>query len=306
MQDTPKIDPLFSKEPFIERYLSYVRHIKRLSDRTHILYSLHLAQLQSLCTEASITSVTAKNSQIRRFVSALHTKGHNPRGMALIIAVWRGYYDWLGREGLIPNNPITGVQTPKVAKLLPKALSVDEAIQLAQTKLNQNDPWNEARDAAIVELLYGSSRGWIDMQAAVVHVVGKGEKKRSVPAGTQAILAIKKWLDIRYQKATTQSEDGARALFINTRGKRLISTSLRTMLRSRSLQAGLLQPVHPHMLRHSFASHILQSSGDLRAVQELLGHSNISTTQIYTRLDFQHLANIYDTAHPRSRRKKDD
>ena len=190
-----------------------------------------------------------------------------------------------------------------------------------------DDPWLEARDCAMVELLYGSglrvgeligldvqaskaARGWVDLRAAEAHVLGKGSKRRSVPVGKTAIAALERWLELRGPMGTAQGgpvhetqADAARALFNGRNGTRLSAQSVWQRLRRRSLQAGVLTPVHPHMLRHSFASHLLQSSGDLRAVQELLGHANISTTQVYTRLDFQHLAETYDKAHPRARAK---
>jgi integrase/recombinase XerC len=202
---------------------------------------------------------------------------------------------------------------------------VDDAVRLAEFDHAGADPWLEARDAAMVELLYGGGlrvgelvgldavpgpdtqrhgRGWIDLQACEAHVFGKGSKRRSVPVGSAAVAALQAWLALR--ATPFGGEESARldgALFVGQRGARLTAQSVWLRLRQRSQQAGLTTPVHPHMLRHSFASHLLQSSGDLRAVQELLGHANITTTQVYTRLDFQHLAKVYDAAHPRARRK---
>jgi integrase/recombinase XerC len=255
----------------------------------------------------------------------------------LILSGWRGFYVWLGREGLIASNPVQDVKAPKAAKPLPKALSVDDSVQLASYQNEAQDPWLEARDAAMVELLYGSglrvaelvglddvatseSRGWIDIQAAEVHVLGKGGKRRSVPIGQKAIVALNNWILIRNMAVddvfiaydainnianyeSKKSNAAAHALFLGRHGTRLTAQSIWQRLKRRSLQAGLAVPVHPHMLRHSFASHVLQSSGDLRAVQELLGHSQIATTQVYTRLDFQHLAKAYDAAHPRAKVK---
>ena len=209
------------------------------------------------------------------------------------------------------------VRAPKVAKPLPKALSVDDAVQLAGFHGEDNDPWLEARDAAMVELLYSSglrvseltgldvtasaaARGWVDLQAGEAHVLGKGSKRRSVPVGSAAMSALRCWLGLRAQAGVPAEQV---ALFIGRNGTRLTPQSIWLRLKRRSLQSGLATPVHPHMLRHSFASHVLQSSSDLRAVQELLGHANISTTQVYTRLDFQHLARAYDAAHPRARSK---
>ena len=214
------------------------------------------------------------------------------------------------------------MRAPRQARPLPKALGVDEAVQLADHVAEDDDPWLEVRDAAMVELLYGSGlrvgelvgldvaasdaaqrggRGWIDLPSAEVQVQGKGSKRRGVPLGTQALAALERWLALRDQVAG--EGDAAMALFIGRRGTRLTPQSIWQRLKRRSLLAGLATPVHPHMLRHSFASHVLQSSSDLRAVQELLGHAHIGTTQVYTRLDFQHLAKAYDAAHPRARRR---
>ncbi|MEN9376436.1 MAG: hypothetical protein RL710_1593 [Pseudomonadota bacterium] len=247
----------------------------------------------------------------------MHGAGRSGRGIALILSGWRGFYTWLGREGLVPSNPVQDVRAPKAAKPLPKALSVDDAVQLASFDSEVNDPWLEARDAAMVELLYGgglrvgeltgldvlaspAARGWVDVQAGEAHVLGKGSKRRTVPVGTQAVAALQHWLLLRDPTGTHTTQP---ALFIGHHGTRLTAQSIWQRLKRRSAQAGLATPVHPHMLRHSFASHLLQSSSDLRAVQELLGHANISTTQVYTRLDFQHLAKAYDAAHPRAKIK---
>jgi integrase/recombinase XerC len=248
----------------------------------------------------------------------MHGAGRSARGIALILSGWRGFYAWLGREGLVTNNPVVDVRAPRAGKPLPKALSVDEAVQLAEfDNHDETNPWLEARDAAIVELLYGcglrvgevvgldvqassQARGWLDLQAGEAHVLGKGSKRRSVPIGTKAIQALQRWIAVRDEAVRA----GQPALFIGRNGTRLTAQSIWQRLRRRSLLAGLATPVHPHMLRHSFASHVLQSSQDLRAVQELLGHANIGTTQVYTRLDFQHLAKAYDAAHPRAHRVK--
>jgi integrase/recombinase XerC len=226
----------------------------------------------------------------------------------------------LGRQSLVASNPVQDVRAPKAPKPLPKALAVDDAVQFADF-VSEDAPWLEARDAAMVELLYGSglrvgelvgldavasaqARGWVDMQAAQAHVLGKGSKRRSVPVGGPALQALTRWLDLRTTAtASGKSEADSAALFLGRNGTRLSAQSVWQRLKRRSQLAGLNTPVHPHMLRHSFASHVLQSSSDLRGVQELLGHANISTTQVYTRLDFQHLAKAYDAAHPRARAK---
>ena len=319
-----------SLDPLALRYLDHVRFEKRLAERTCTLYRLDLERLSSMAAEAGVDLLQVQPTHIRRWVAQMHGAGRSGRGIALILSGWRGFYTWLGREGRIHSNPVQGVRAPKVAKPLPKALGVDEAVQLAEHEATQDDPWLEARDAAMVELLYGcglrvgeltgldvvpsdgalkDGRGWVDLQAAEVQVQGKGGKRRTVPLGSQALAALTHWLGVRRQ-ATGMLESpvpGASstslALFPGRHGTRLTAQSIWQRLKRRSLLAGLATPVHPHMLRHSFASHVLQSSGDLRAVQELLGHANITTTQVYTRLDFQHLAKAYDAAHPRAKRK---
>lgn len=316
-------------EPLVQRYLDHVRFEKRLAERTVTLYTLDLEKLAAYAAEVGVDLVAVQPSHIRRWVAQMHSGGRSGRGIALILSGWRGFYIWLGREGLVSSNPVLDVRAPKTAKPLPKALSVDDAVQLASFTQTQADPWLEARDAAMVELLYGGglrvgeltgldalasdqAQGWVDLQAAEAHVLGKGSKRRIVPVGAKAVLALQAWLQLRAQvlpSLSAQPSPGGTAeaaLFIGQHGTRLTAQSIWQRLRQRSLQAGLATPVHPHMLRHSFASHVLQSSSDLRGVQELLGHANISTTQVYTRLDFQHLAKAYDAAHPRAHLKTGD
>ena len=305
-----------------ERYLEHARVQKRLAPRTLALYSEDLHKLMTVAAQSGIALTAVQNHHVRRWVAQMHAGGRSGRGIALILSGWRGFYTWLGREGLVSANPVQDVRAPRQARPLPKALGVDEAVQLADHVAEDDDPWLEARDAAMVELLYGSGlrvgelvgldvaasdaaqragRGWIDLPSAEVQVQGKGSKRRGVPLGTQALAALQRWLALRDQVAG--EGDAAMALFIGRRGTRLTPQSIWQRLKRRSLLAGLATPVHPHMLRHSFASHVLQSSSDLRAVQELLGHAHIGTTQVYTRLDFQHLAKAYDAAHPRARRR---
>jgi integrase/recombinase XerC len=304
-------------DPLVERYLEHVRVEKRLAPRTVTLYALDLARLADHAREAGVALRDVQSPHIRRWVAQMHSRGRSPRGIALILSGWRSFYRWLGRESLVRANPAQDVHGPKAAKPLPKALSVDEAVQLAQFQDAAADPWLEARDAAIVELLYGGglrvgelvgldvtasarARGWLDLAEGEAHVLGKGSKRRSVPIGSKAVQAVQAWLALR--NAAGRAIDQS-ALFIGRHGTRLGAQSIWQRLQRRSQRSGLATPVHPHMLRHSFASHVLQSSSDLRAVQELLGHANISTTQVYTRLDFQHLAKAYDAAHPRARLK---
>ena len=328
--ETPVPPPLSAADAaLVERYLAHVRVEKRLAARTVTLYGLDLDKLAAFAATAGVALAEVQPAHVRGWVARMHAGGRSGRGIALILSGWRGFYAWLGREGRIAANPVQDVRAPRQPRPLPKALGVDEAVQLAEHAAggeDDDDPWLDARDAAMVELLYGSGlrvgeltgldvaasggalragRGWIDLEGAEVQVQGKGGKRRAVPLGRAAVAALRRWLALRGDAPVGDGgADAARALFIGRRGTRLTAQSIWQRLRRRSLRAGLATPVHPHMLRHSFASHVLQSSGDLRAVQELLGHAHIGTTQVYTRLDFQHLAKAYDAAHPRAHRKK--
>ena len=300
----------------VQAYLTHVRVEKRLAERTVTLYTLDLEKLVANAQTAGLTLRAVQSPNIRRWVAQMHSGGRSARGIALILSGWRGLYVWLGRQGLMDHNPVQDVRAPKAGKPLPKALGVDESVQLAAFEHEADNPLLEARDRCITELLYGcglrigelvgldvvasaQARGWIDAEAGEAHVLGKGAKRRSVPVGRAALAALAAWVTAR--SAWPQDDP---ALFISSRGQRLTPQHIRVRLKRRSLLAGLATPVHPHMLRHSYASHLLQSSGDLRAVQELLGHANISTTQVYTRLDFQHLAQVYDAAHPRAQTRR--
>jgi integrase/recombinase XerC len=324
----------------VESYLKHVRVQKRLAARTVALYTEDLQKLQSNALQAKVALQQVHNQQIRRWVAQMHSQGRSGRGIALILSGWRGFYTWLGREGLVTANPVQDVRAPKQPKPLPRALAVDDAVQLASYSSEEGDARLEARDAAMTELLYGSglrvgelvgldvqassaAKGWLDLQAGEAHVLGKGSKRRSVPLGAKSVEALQKYLAVRADllpvnvipsSIRTESSPvppepvegltpSQQALFLGKNGTRLTAQSIWQRLKRRSLQAGLPTAVHPHMLRHSFASHLLQSSQDLRAVQELLGHANITTTQVYTRLDFQHLAKAYDASHPRAKRK---
>ena len=324
-----------------QRYLEHVRVEKRLAARTVALYALDLKRLVAYARGVPVELLAVQNAHIRRWVAHMHSAGRSGRGIALILSGWRGFYIWLGRQGLLASNPVLDVRAPKSGKPLPKALSVDDAVQLASFRqmgpptdgLPEDAPVSEAvclerRDAAMVELLYSSGlrvgelvgldvaastsrqaqkNGWIDFDAGEAHVCGKGSKWRTVPVGQPALSALKCWLQVREMQVRQLSQEqravAGNALFVGRYGSRLTPQSVWQRLRGRGIKAGLTTPVHPHMLRHSFASHVLQSSSDLRAVQELLGHASITTTQVYTRLDFQHLAKAYDEAHPRARLK---
>jgi integrase/recombinase XerC len=319
--------PVQAPDPLIERYLAHVRVEKQLAARTVALYTADLQKLQQHALQAGVALVDVQHSHIRRWVAQMHSGGRTARGIALILSGWRGFYVWLGRTGVVSSNPTTGLRAPRAPKPLPKALGVDEAVQLASytggnapvVESRAHTPEDlarmELRDRCITELLYGcglrlaelegldvrgsaQSRCWIDADAGEAHVLGKGNKRRIVPVGGAALTALSAWLAARdgWERA-----GDTMALFVSARGTRLSVQHIRLRLKQRSRAAGLATPVHPHMLRHSFASHLLQSSGDLRAVQELLGHASITTTQVYTRLDFQHLAQVYDKAHPRAK-----
>jgi integrase/recombinase XerC len=303
----------------LARHRLYLQVERRLAERTLAMYSDAFVRLQTFCAEAGVALRAVQPHHVRRWAGQLHQRGLGSRSIAITLSAWRGYYRWLGRDALVLLNPVDGVRAPKGKKPLPKALSVDDAVALASGPADDaaGDPALLARDHAIVELLYGcglrvaellgldaepgpQAVGWVDAADATAHVLGKGSKRRSVPVGGPALAAIDAWLLHRPSLA----DAGELALFVSQRGTRLTPSQLRVRLRQQAVVAGLPTHVHPHMLRHSFASHVLQSSGDLRAVQELLGHANISTTQVYTQLDFGHLSKVYDAAHPRAKRKR--
>ena len=295
---------------------------RRLAQRSLVIYEAALLRLQLLAQKDGIDLLTLPPQQARRWAARLHGDvGLGPRSIALLLSVWRGLYRWLGEQQQVALNPFDGLRAPKAPKPLPKALGVDDAVALAdfQAQGAGVDAWTQALDGCIVELLYGcglrvaelvgldalagsQSLGWVDLASAEAHVLGKGSKRRSVPLGRAALAALQDWLLLRPQRL----QPGEAALLVGPRGARLGAPQVRARLKARALAAGMPAHVHPHMLRHSFASHLLQSSGDLRAVQELLGHAHITTTQIYTQLDFQHLAKIYDAAHPRAKKKTHD
>jgi integrase/recombinase XerC len=303
----------------IGHHLVHLEVERRLAARTLAMYGAAFERLRQFSDKHPVPLREVQVHHVRRWAAQLHGQGLAPRSIAIVLSAWRGLYRWLGRDGLVPLNPVDGVRAPKAAKPLPKALPVDQAMALADHHPDANDggdPRLEARDHCIVELLYGcglrvgeligldvvasaQAAGWIDAADATAHVLGKGSKRRSVPVGAAALKALQRWGELRGELAKA----GEPALFVSNRGTRLTPSQLRSRLKQRAIQAGVSTHVHPHMLRHSFASHLLQSSGDLRAVQELLGHANITTTQVYTRLDFGHLSKVYDAAHPRAKRK---
>jgi integrase/recombinase XerC len=300
----------------IRRHLVHLEVERRLAPRTLAMYAEAFERLRGFAEKQPVALRDVQVHHVRRWAAQLHGQGLAPRSIAIVLSAWRGLYRWLGRDGLVALNPADGVRPPKDGKPLPKALPVDQAVVLADHVQPGGNALLDARDHCIVELLYGCglrvgelvgldvgasapAAGWIDASDATAHVLGKGSKWRSVPVGAAALQALQRWGQLRAQIAAP----GEVALFVSNRGTRLTPSQVRARLKQRAVQAGLPTHVHPHMLRHSFASHLLQSSGDLRAVQELLGHANITTTQVYTRLDFGHLSKVYDAAHPRAKRK---
>ncbi len=289
-------------------------------------YHREMQRLIALKTTQPFKALDAH--QIRRFVATLHGQGLHARSIAYALSVWRGFFDWSAREGKASLNPVRGIRAPKSAKPLPKALNVEQAMSLADFAKAQaeNHTPLSLRDHAMVELLYSSalrraelvsldvhyvktaeheSASWLSLENAEAHVIGKGSKRRVVPMGGEAMAALKAWIAVRAQWLTPgSSADAQAALFLGARGERINAAIVYQAITQLSLKSGAPARVHPHVLRHSAASHLLQSSQDLRAVQEFLGHANISTTQVYTRLDWQHLAKSYDAAHPRAKRVK--
>jgi len=294
-----------STPPSLERYLTHLRTARRLAANTLGAYARDGALLTSLAAGRDHAALTSHD--IRRFIATLHGKGHSPRSLARVLSSWRGFFDWLARRHEIAANPCAGVRPPKAAKTLPSTLSPDEAVRLVA--IDDETPMG-LRDRAVFELAYSSGLrvselagldlDALDAQTGEVRVTGKGSKTRIVPVGGHALQAIAGWLQVR----ATLAKKGESALFLGRTGRRVSPRDLQRRIKRWAAAAGIDADVHPHMLRHSFASHVLQSSGDLRAVQEMLGHASIASTQVYTHLDFQHLAKVYDAAHPRARRSK--
>jgi len=316
------------KSLLAQEYLRELHVVRQVSQHTIAAYTKDLDYLLARLDEQGLELADVSSDQVRSWVVKLHSQGQDSRSIARMLSAWRGFYLWLGNQkGLVNKSPLSDIKAPKRNKPLPKALSVEQAISLVESANKESiqaDVFLRARDRAIVELLYSSglrlsellgidlsptetkehsSAGWIDFEAGEVMVLGKGKKRRTVPVGEAALQALKEWLVMRANYASTEKEV-IQALFINKQGKRASARTIQQHLAALAVKAGLPTHVHPHMLRHSFASHVLQSSGDLRAVQEMLGHASITSTQIYTALDFQHLAQAYDLAHPRAKNKK--
>lgn len=291
----------------VAKYLAELAEQRRLSPHTVSNYRRDLGKLIVAAAETPLASLQVH--QIRRFVAQLHGQGLSGRSLARTLSAWRGFFSWLGEHDALPANPCEGVRSPKSPRLLPKALAVDEAMRLFEP-VEEDDPLLAARDTAIFELFYSSGLRLAELAAldcdalesalheGEVRVLGKRSKARLVPVGSKAREALAAWAALRDGLANVDEI----ALFVSRRGGRLSHRMIQERLALRAVHLGLPRHVHPHMLRHSFASHLLQSSGDLRAVQEMLGHASIASTQVYTHLDFQHLSKVYDSAHPRAKR----
>jgi integrase/recombinase XerC len=314
-------------------YLDSLQTQRKLSAHTVVNYGRDLTELLELmkqadsvqassATEPDFSAVT--HFQIRKFAAQLHSRGLGPRSIARKLSAWRGFFEWLSEQMPLKSNPVDGVKSPKKSKPLPKALAADDAIHL----VSQANPVKDAAapmqrcNRAMFELLYSSglrvseltsldvryvqeagyhSASWIDLSSGEAFVTGKGNKMRSIPIGAPAREAIANWLAVRETLIKTESPEQP-ALFLTERGTRMSPRVAQLRLKAHGQAVGMASDVHPHMLRHSFASHVLQSSGDLRAVQEMLGHASITATQVYTALDFQRLTQVYDAAHPRAKK----
>ena len=291
-------------EKRVAQYLDSLAHQRRLSPATLTNYRRALATLLDLAGSKSLDALEA--AEVRRYVAVLHGKGLSPRSLALILSAWRGCFRWLARHRGFTSNPVLGIRAPKAARPLPKALTVEAAQRLLDS--DESEGPLLMQDRAMFELLYSSGLRVGELVAldladdpaqGEVTVTGKGSKTRTVPVGLKARAALKRWLAARSGIASPDDK----ALFVGARGKRISPSRVWSRLQAWARRRGLPERVHPHMLRHSFATHMLQSSQDLRAVQELLGHASISTTQVYTHLDYQALAKVYDAAHPRAKKK---
>lgn len=294
----------------ITAYLDYLHYEKGLADNTRAAYQRDIRRLAMLATQLGVEQwPTLSAEHLRRCLATLKREGLSARSLHRWLSAVRQFFDFLLREGLCQSNPGLQVQAPKRPKKLPDTLDAD---QLSGVLNVESDSPLALRDHAMMELFYSSGlrlaelialdRVDMDLNEGIVRVVGKGDKERILPVGSKAIASLRQWLSVRQ----LMTSDDEKAVFISRSGRRISRRQVQVRVREWGRRQGLDAPLYPHKLRHSFASHLLESSGELRAVQELLGHSDISTTQIYTHLDFQHLASVYDKAHPRARKKDDE
>lgn len=311
MTDTKPLLDIFAAE--IADFLRYLKSEKQLSPYTQKSYQQDIYKLQQFCSTYKIQQLDRIDTQhIRQLVALQHRQGFSGRSLQRMLSGLRTFFRYLQKTGKLRHDPSAGIRAPKSPKPLPKTLDTDQVGQLLDI---QGDAWMIVRDRAMLELFYSSGLRLseltgldltdIDLRNGSVRVTGKGNKTRDLPVGRYACEAIRQWLSIRSQELTQEtSQKDFQALFISKQGKRIHPRTVQQRMKYHSAHQGMHNPINPHMLRHSFASHMLESSSDLRAVQELLGHANISTTQVYTHLDFQHLAKVYDKAHPRAQRSK--
>jgi integrase/recombinase XerC len=293
-------------ERLLPEYLEFLNFERGLSPLTRENYARDISQLIKLADTIALNELQINH--IRRFIATLHSKGLGGKSIARMLSSWRGFFTFLINRKGFTNNPVIGLRAPKSAKTLPQALSIEQATKLVDI---DGDDVLSVRDHAILELFYSSGLRLselvnldidaLDFSAGTIIVTGKGNKTRIVPLGSHAMDALQKWLQIRANISNISTS--GKPVFIGLQGRRISARNIQYRLKEWSIKQGINSSVHPHMLRHSFASHVLQSSGDLRAVQEMLGHANISTTQVYTHLDYQHLTKVYDQAHPRAKKK---
>ena len=291
---------------YLENYKNFISFERRLSEHTVKNYFRDIDMLIQLNKNLSFKDL--KSNDVRRSISSLHAKGLSSSSLSRILSAWKGLFVFLMDQYNFKHNPVLEIKAPKKTKKLPQTLSVDQTIKLVNIK---DDDFISIRDRAILELFYSSGLRLselvnlkledINFPDEIISVLGKGKKMRMVPLGTEAILSLKKWIKTRSE---LKNVDGNLYVFLTKQTKNLSQRAIQYRLKFWAKKQGLSENIHPHLLRHSFASHLLQSSQDLRAVQELLGHENISSTQIYTHLDFQHLSKTYDQAHPRAKKQK--
>jgi len=293
------------RDDLITRFLAHLRDERRLSAHTVTNYA---RDLRALVEFAGADPAAIDHHRVREFAARSHRRGLGPASVARRLSTVRSFYRWLNREGLVAHNPGVGVAAPKQRRKLPETLSVDQLDRLLAFPVKTSE---DARDRALMELLYSSGLRLaevcsldlhdLDLAGGMVRVTGKGAKTRVLPVGGKAVTAVTAW---QRQRADLADQD-EQALFVGKRGARITPSAVQALVKKRARQQGIPQNVYPHLFRHSFATHMLEASQDLRAVQELLGHADISTTQVYTHLDFKHLAEVYDKAHPRAKKRND-
>ncbi|CAI1219406.1 Tyrosine recombinase XerC [Serratia fonticola] len=294
-------------QPPVDAFLRYLKVERQLSPLTQISYSRQLQALITMAIELGISEWPMLDAaRVRQLAARSKRAGLQSSSLALRLSALRSFLDWLVGQGVISANPAKGIRTPRSGRHLPKNIDVDEMNQLLNIDLN--DPL-AVRDRAMLEVMYGAGLRLaelvgldcrhVDLGGGEIWVLGKGSKERKLPIGRTAVTWLEHWLALRDLFAPQDD-----AMFLSNQGKRISARNVQKRFAEWGVKQGVNSHIHPHKLRHSFATHMLESSGDLRAVQELLGHANLTTTQIYTHLDFQHLANVYDAAHPRAKRGK--